>query len=76
MTDWEEDCIQWRGEVLMGKRAHFCYDYDGLPVDDTTSEALTCTCYHGTPEQRSEEELEAIAAVCGLNFPSGPAEPF
>lgn len=61
--DWEMDSMHWHGKVLTGTRAHWCDDYDGLPVDDTCCEALNCTCFHGTPEQRTEEERESIQAM-------------
>jgi hypothetical protein len=45
VIDWNEDCLRWRGSVLTGKYAHWCMDWDGLPVDETTSEWDSCTCY-------------------------------
>ena len=44
MTDWKEDCLRWRGRVLTGKLAHWCFDWDLLPVDETTPEFDCCTC--------------------------------
>ena len=41
--DWIEDCIRWRGKVLTGKHAHWCFDYDQLPVDETCDE-WPCSC--------------------------------
>jgi hypothetical protein len=38
------DCLKWRGHVLIGERGHFCLDWDGLPVDETTPEIDTCHC--------------------------------
>jgi hypothetical protein len=43
--DWIEDCMKWRGKVLKGVHAHWCWDWDGLPVDETTPEHECCTCY-------------------------------
>lgn len=43
-AEWERDCLQWLGRVLTGKFCHWCYDWDGLPVDETTSEWQGCTC--------------------------------
>ena len=43
--DWRADCLRWRGKVLTGKRAHWCWDWDGLPVDETTCEFECCTCW-------------------------------
>lgn len=48
-ADWVADCLRWWGRVLTGPRAHWCADWDCLPVDDTTWEAGCCTCY---PERR------------------------
>jgi len=41
--EWEEDCLKWRGEILTGKYCHWCFDYDELPVDETTDE-WPCAC--------------------------------
>lgn len=43
--EWVEDCIRWRGEVLRGDHAHWCMDWDALPVDETTDEYRTCSCF-------------------------------
>ena len=40
---WESECLKWRGVVLTGERAHYCFDYDGLPVDETCVE-WPCGC--------------------------------
>jgi len=42
--DWIEDCQRWRGRVLDGEFAHWCHDWDGLPVDETTPEFECCSC--------------------------------
>lgn len=44
MGDWEKDCLKWRGRVLTGKFKHWCYEWDELPVDETTPE-WPCNCY-------------------------------
>jgi hypothetical protein len=41
--DWVRDCLLWRKRVLTGKHAHWCDDWDGLPVDETTPE-WPCAC--------------------------------
>lgn len=43
--DWIDDCMKFRGRVLTGNKAHWCYEWDGLPVDDTCVEFECCTCY-------------------------------
>lgn len=42
---FEADCIRWHGRVLLGKYAHYCYDWDCLPVDETTPEWDSCACF-------------------------------
>ena len=42
-AEWKEDCMKWRGKVLTGKESHWCYGWDGLPVDETTPE-WPCEC--------------------------------
>jgi hypothetical protein len=42
---WVEDCRRWRGDVLHGHHMHWCFDWDGLPVDETTDEHATCGCF-------------------------------
>ena len=41
---FEEDCLKWRGKVLTGKKAHWCNDWDGLPIDETCDEFQSCHC--------------------------------
>ena len=38
-----EDCKVWRGRVLTGKYAHWCPEWDDLPMDETCSE-WPCDC--------------------------------
>lgn len=40
---WKDDCETWRGRLLTGDFAHWCDDWDGLPIDETTSE-WPCAC--------------------------------
>jgi len=41
---WDEDCMKWRRRVLVGKKTHWCPDWDFLPVDETTPEIDCCAC--------------------------------
>ena len=41
---WDAECRRWRGRVLTGVGRHWCYDWDFLPVDETTPEWESCTC--------------------------------
>jgi hypothetical protein len=44
-ADWIEDCLKWRGHVLTGKKAHWCFDWDDLPMDETCLEYKERTCH-------------------------------
>lgn len=41
--DWIADSMRWRGRVLTGRFAHWCPDWDELPIDETTPE-WPCAC--------------------------------
>lgn len=45
--DWIDDCKEWWGEVLTGKYAHWCPEWDDLPIDETRREFECCCCYQG-----------------------------
>lgn len=56
--DWIDDCIEFYGKVLTGKFAHWCPEWDGLPIDETCPEFKVCTCYSEkdmTPELWEEK---------------------
>jgi hypothetical protein len=40
---WRKDCLKWRGRVLTGSLGHWCDEWDGLPIDQTTPE-FPCKC--------------------------------
>lgn len=40
---WIDDCMKWRGEVLTGRYAHWCQNWDDLPIDETSPE-WPCGC--------------------------------
>lgn len=42
-TQWAVDCISWWGHVLVGKHAHWCDEWDELPIDETCKE-WPCGC--------------------------------
>jgi hypothetical protein len=42
-ADWKQDCKHWRNRVLTGRYAHWCMDWDGLPIDETCPE-WPCIC--------------------------------
>ena len=57
--EWIEDCMQWRGEVLTGKYAHWCEEWDELPVDETCEEFACCLCYSGPEFEKAKEKMAA-----------------
>lgn len=42
--DWDNDCLLFWGKVLTGGDAHWCHDWDGLPIDNTCKEYEFCHC--------------------------------
>lgn len=48
-SEWISECLLWRKRVLVGKKAHFCPEWDGLPFDETCFD-WPCGC------QWSDEE--------------------
>jgi hypothetical protein len=44
--DWIDDCMHFYGEVLYGKNAHWCADWDDLPIDESCDEMKYCTCFN------------------------------
>lgn len=58
--EWKADSLKWRGEVLKGRFAHWCNEWDGLPVDETTEEFDCCGCDWG------DENAAAKAAQASL----------
>lgn len=42
--DWREDCMQWHKKLLTGKMAHWCPEWDDLPIDETCKEFESCCC--------------------------------
>lgn len=40
---WETECIRYYGKVLRGPDAHWCADFDGLPVTAFTRSYICCT---------------------------------
>lgn len=51
LEEWRADCLKWRGRVLDGKLSHWCVEWDGLPVDETTEE-WACGCYDFDLDER------------------------
>jgi hypothetical protein len=67
MDQFDRDCMRWRGKVLTGKFAHWCEEWDGLPVDETTPE-WPCGCRFG-----AEKQTEAFDDAQGIVTEGGDA---
>ena len=50
-TNFDQDCLQIHGKVLKGKKAHYCPEFDYLPIDETSYEFQYCTCEWDNDEQ-------------------------
>lgn len=57
---WCEDCYKWQGRLLVGEFAHWCFDWDFLPVDETVDEFTACTCFTGMGADTTPEEALRI----------------
>lgn len=68
-AEWVEDCLKWRGKVLTGVYAHWCFEFDDLPVDETCFGEWPCGCSikmpDGTIVDTMEVAREAIAKAEG-----------
>jgi hypothetical protein len=53
------DSYRWRGKILTGKYRHYCYDWDCLPVDETTPEWGSCMCLPTAARSESEDTQRA-----------------
>lgn len=42
--EWHDDCLRWERRVLTGVLCHWCDEWDGLPIDETTEEIMACDC--------------------------------
>jgi len=63
--EWVADCLKWRGVVLTGSKAHWCNDWDGLPIDETCAEEFDrCTCYN----QSKEDQVAKLEAKNAVNW--------
>lgn len=41
---FEADCLRERGRALTGVRAHYCPEWDFMPIDETCKEIEACIC--------------------------------
>ena len=52
--NWDQDCIRWMGRLLIGKYAHWCPEWDYLPIDETCMEFTCCYCYEETDNLKAK----------------------
>ncbi len=45
MPEWEIDCMNHYEEVLIGEYAHWCPEWDDMPIDETRKEFEACLCF-------------------------------
>lgn len=43
--EWRQDCLTHHHRVLTGEYAHWCHDWDGLPLDASCHEITCCECF-------------------------------
>jgi len=55
MTEFEEECLRWHGRNLTENYAHYCPDWDYLPIDETCVEFQSCTCPKLPMDDKREE---------------------
>jgi hypothetical protein len=53
--DWVTDCRAAHGRVLTGNSAHWCPDWDFLPIDETVIEFESCACF---PRGERSDQME------------------
>jgi len=63
MTKWDEECMRWRGRVLAGKFAHYCFGYDGLPVDETCEMEWPCECAEELMRRPAQSEWDLLVGT-------------
>lgn len=47
--EWEKSCLHFWGKVLTGQKAHYCGDFDDLPIDETCDEFKWCKDFEEQP---------------------------
>lgn len=53
--------MRWRGHVLTGDWGHWCNDWDGLPIDETTDEISACECLVHPVEKVDTKKVTFVA---------------
>ena len=70
--DWDKECKRWYGRSLPITRfAHFCTDWDFLPINEHRPEFEGCTCFPHSEKRHFDQpadERPSHRAVGGLYF--------
>jgi hypothetical protein len=76
MNDFDRDCLKERGRILTGRGAHYCHDWDGLTVDETTREWSCCSCFPRTWWMRVCDFFSRWGCSIGVHdWREGPGNP-
>ena len=51
-----EACLHLRGRVLRGKYAHWCIDWDDLPIDETCPEWPCCCGFQEWKDKEGQDD--------------------
>jgi hypothetical protein len=55
---WDKDTTHFYGKPLENtKWAHWCHEWDGLPLNETLGEFYYCRCFEETEEFKAAREL-------------------
>jgi hypothetical protein len=60
MADWDEfneDCMEFYGQILTGEFRHFCPDWDYLPIDETCYTFEHCLCHFMTWDMDKKRKI-------------------
>lgn len=73
METWVRDCLVWCGYVMSSPSAHYCNDWDGIPVDCYRDEAETCDDFAYSQEEEriineNARHREAVMLGTGIDF--------
>lgn len=56
-TEFEQDSLKFHRRILKGPYAHWCDEWDDLPIDATCSEFAACGCYSGSEFEKLRAEV-------------------
>lgn len=78
--EWVADCLKYRGIVLTGVYSHWCFDWDGLPIDEYCEREWPCACVRALLTELYVQEaihaaLDSLGMVRSLLLSDPPQEP-